>query len=79
MSDDRSFDFRSDNIAGVAPEVLTALTAAAQGSASSYGEDAITKRVEARLAELFDHAVTIFTVATGRNVPTPASVPVKPT
>jgi len=65
MSNERSFDFRSDNVAGVAPEVLTALTAAAQGSASSYGEDAITKRVEAKLAELFAHDVTLFTVATG--------------
>jgi threonine aldolase len=65
MSDERSFDFRSDNVAGVAPKVLTALTAAAQGSASSYGEDAITRRVEAKLAELFAHDVTLFTVATG--------------
>jgi threonine aldolase len=65
MSDQRSFDFRSDNVAGVAPEVLTALYAAAEGSASSYGEDAITRRVEARLAELFAHDVTVFTVATG--------------
>jgi threonine aldolase len=65
MSDERSFDFRSDNVAGVAPEVLTALAAAAQGSASSYGEDAITRRVEAKLAELFAHDVTLFTVATG--------------
>jgi threonine aldolase len=65
MSDERSFDFRSDNVAGVAPEVLTALAAAAQGSASSYGEDVITKRVEAKLAELFAHDVTLFTVATG--------------
>jgi threonine aldolase len=65
MSDERSFDFRSDNVAGVAPQVLTALATAAQGSASSYGEDAITKRVEAKLAELFAHDVTLFTVATG--------------
>jgi threonine aldolase len=65
VSDERSFDFRSDNVAGVAPEVLTALATAAQGSATSYGEDAISKRVEAKLAELFAHDVTLFTVATG--------------
>jgi threonine aldolase len=65
MSDERSFDFRSDNIAGVAPEILTALAAAGRGSDSSYGEDAISKRVGARLAELFAHDVTVFTVATG--------------
>jgi threonine aldolase len=65
MSDQRSFDFRSDNVAGVAPEVLAALVAAAPGSVSSYGEDEITGRVTARLAELFDHEVAFFTVATG--------------
>jgi threonine aldolase len=65
MSNARSFDFRSDNVAGVAPEVLTALAAAAQGSVTSYGEDPITQRVEARLKELFGHDLTLFTVATG--------------
>ena len=65
MSNDRHFDFRSDNVAGIAPEVLTALAAAAQGSATSYGEDPITERVEARLTALFDHDLALFTVATG--------------
>ena len=65
MSDNRSFDFRSDNVAGVAPEVLAAIMAAAQGSATSYGEDDISKRVEARLADLFEHEVAVFSVATG--------------
>ncbi len=65
MSDPRSFDFRSDNVAGVAPELLAALAAAAQGSESSYGDDAITQRVEARLADLFEHEVSFFSVATG--------------
>lgn len=65
MSDNRSFDFRSDNIAGVAPEVLAALTVAAKGSATSYGEDDISKRVAAKLADLFEHEVAIFSVATG--------------
>jgi len=65
MSHDRDFDFRSDNVACVAPEVLTALADAARGSVSSYGEDPITQRVEARLKELFDHELSLFTVATG--------------
>jgi threonine aldolase len=64
-SDGRRFDFRSDNVAGVAPEVLTALAEAARGSVTSYGEDPITKRAEDRLKELFDHDLTLFTVATG--------------
>ncbi|HEX4504884.1 MAG TPA: low specificity L-threonine aldolase [Alphaproteobacteria bacterium] len=64
-SDGRRFDFRSDNVAGVAPEVLAALAEAAKGSVTSYGEDSITRRVEARLKELFGHELTLFTVATG--------------
>jgi len=65
MLNPRDLDFRSDNVAGVAPEVLTALAVAAQGSDSAYGADATTTRLEARLAELFAHDVTVFPVATG--------------
>ncbi len=65
MPGPRSFDFRSDNVAGVAPEILTALTAANEGADSSYGDDAITKRLEARLADLFEHDIVVFPVATG--------------
>jgi threonine aldolase len=65
LSDDRRFDFRSDNVAGVAPEVLGALAEAAKGSASSYGDDAISHRLTARLADLFEHEVAVFPVATG--------------
>jgi threonine aldolase len=65
MSDFRRFDFRSDNIAGVPPEILAALAKANTGAESSYGDDAITKRLEARLADLFEHEVAVFTVATG--------------
>lgn len=60
-----SHDFRSDNVAGAAPQVIDALAAASTGSASPYGEDALTKRVTARLAEIFETQVTVFPVATG--------------
>ncbi|MDB5394934.1 MAG: ltaE [Rhodospirillales bacterium] len=65
MSDPRSLDFRSDNVAGVPPEILAALAAANQGTDSSYGDDAITRRLEAQLADLFEHDVVVFPVATG--------------
>jgi threonine aldolase len=65
MTDQRPFDFRSDNVAGVAPEILAALAEAAKGSDSAYGADEITTRLEARLAELFAHDVAVFPVATG--------------
>jgi threonine aldolase len=65
VSDSRSLDFRSDNVAGAAPEVIQALIDANRGADSSYGDDAVTQRLETRLAELFEHEVAVFTVATG--------------
>jgi threonine aldolase len=65
VPDPRSFDFRSDNVAGFPPEILTALAAANNGTDSSYGEDAVTKRLETRLADMFEHEVAVFPVATG--------------
>jgi threonine aldolase len=58
-------NFRSDNTAGIAPAILEALRAANHGTAPSYGADAITERVERRLAEIFEHEVAVFPVATG--------------
>jgi threonine aldolase len=58
-------NFASDNVTGIAPEILAAIGAANDGAVSSYGDDAVTRRVEARLAEIFEHEVTVFPVATG--------------
>src|SRR5260221_12291481 len=58
-------NFSSDNVAGVSPEILAALAAANAGRQPSYGADPITARVEARLAEIFEHEVAVFPVATG--------------
>jgi threonine aldolase len=58
-------NFRSDNTAGVAPEILDAIAAANGGTAPSYGEDAITRRLKQRFAELFEREVAVFPVATG--------------
>ncbi|MEA2903884.1 MAG: threonine aldolase [Alphaproteobacteria bacterium] len=60
-----AMNFASDNAAGVAPEILAAIAAANEGSALAYGNDAWTTRVEARFAELFEHAVAVFLVPTG--------------
>src|SRR5215470_7129425 len=51
---DRHMNFASDNAAGVAPEILAAIAAANEGSALAYGNDALTRRVEQRFAELFE-------------------------
>src|ERR1700741_4496650 len=58
-------NFSSDNVAGMSPEILAALAAANEGAPSSYGADPLTQRVEARLAEIFEHEVAAFPVATG--------------
>jgi threonine aldolase len=58
-------NFRSDNITGVAPEILAAITAANAGTAPAYGEDAVTQRLAAAFAAVFEHEVTVFPVATG--------------
>jgi threonine aldolase len=58
-------NFTSDNVAGVSPEILAALAAVNQGAEPSYGADSTTERVRQRLAELFEHDVTVFPVMTG--------------
>ncbi len=58
-------NFASDNVTGAAPEILEALARGAGGAATPYGDDAATERLAARLAELLEHPVRVFPVATG--------------
>jgi threonine aldolase len=58
-------NFASDNTAGVAPAILAAIARANDGYALGYGDDAVTARVEQRLAEVFEHEVAVFLVPTG--------------
>lgn len=58
-------NFRSDNVAGVAPAILRAIADANEGTQPSYGADEITARLERRFAELFEREVAVFPVATG--------------
>ncbi|HEY7930083.1 MAG TPA: low specificity L-threonine aldolase [Steroidobacteraceae bacterium] len=58
-------DFRSDNTAGFATEILAALAAASEGPRSSYGEDEQTLRVQAQLQAIFETELAAFLVATG--------------
>ncbi|WP_374651780.1 low specificity L-threonine aldolase [Dongia sp.] len=58
-------NFCSDNVAGVAPEIMAAIQQANQGGMPSYGADAITARVEQRFADLFECKVWAFPVTTG--------------
>lgn len=58
-------NFCSDNTAGAAPEILDAIVAANEGRAMPYGNDDVTRRVEARFAEVFETEVAVLPVATG--------------
>src|ERR1043165_7745727 len=57
--------FASDNTAGIAPEILTAIGKANTGYALGYGNDDWTHRVEAKFAEIFQKEVAVFLVPTG--------------
>jgi threonine aldolase len=58
-------NFCSDNVTGVAPEIMAALIAVNEGAAMPYGNDECTQRLENKFAELFEQDVTVFPVATG--------------
>jgi threonine aldolase len=58
-------DFRSDNVAGAAPDILQAVIDANSGTVTSYGADPYSERVEKRLGEIFEKPVKAFAVATG--------------
>lgn len=58
-------DFRSDNVAGAAPEIMTALMAANSGNVSSYGADPWSIELDAAFSVLFDRECRVFPVSTG--------------
>ncbi len=60
-------NFGSDNSSGVHPSIIEALAKASVGSAPAYGADALTKKVESRLASLFECEVTVLLVRYGHS------------
>ena len=58
-------NFASDNSYGAWPEIVAAVGAAATGAVPSYGDDTLTAKVRARLAELFERELTVFPVISG--------------
>ena len=66
MTSLRPIEFRSDNAAGAAPELVAAIVAANVGSALAYGGDEWTARVQTRAAEVFEYpGVQVFPVGSG--------------
>ncbi|MGA9277250.1 threonine aldolase family protein [Ilumatobacter sp.] len=59
-------EFRSDNAAGVAPEILTAIGDANTGTAIAYGADDLTASLEWLIREVFEHPTArVFPVTSG--------------
>ncbi|MEZ5957223.1 MAG: beta-eliminating lyase-related protein [Hyphomonadaceae bacterium] len=58
-------NFRSDNTAPAAPEIIAAITRVNQGAASAYGEDQWSKALDEKFSALFERDVRVFTVASG--------------
>ena len=58
-------NFASDNTTGAAEEILAAIAAANQGAAMPYGNDDLTRKVEKKIAEVFEAEATVFLLATG--------------
>lgn len=58
-------NFCSDNVAGIAPEILAAISAANTGASASYGADQWTAKLDRHLAEIFERKVTAFPIVTG--------------
>jgi threonine aldolase len=60
-----SLNFRSDNVATIAPEILRALEAVNHGPAASYGDDETSAVLNLKFSDLFETEVTVFPVSTG--------------
>lgn len=58
-------NFRSDNTAPAAPEMLAALSAVNDLPAPAYGEDPWSRKLEETFGALFETQVRVFTVASG--------------
>ncbi|MFN3350045.1 threonine aldolase family protein [Pseudorhodoplanes sp.] len=58
-------NFASDNTAGVAPGIISALARANDRFTLGYGNDTLTQAVETRIGEVFDCDAAVFLVTTG--------------
>lgn len=58
-------NFSSDTAAPAHPAILAALTEANSGAAPSYGADALTAKVKAKLCEVFEADLDMWLVASG--------------
>jgi threonine aldolase len=60
-----SRNFKSDNVSPVCDAIMSAINAANNGTAPSYGGDDLTRKLQTVASEIFGTAVAIFPVTTG--------------
>lgn len=61
-----SIEFRSDNAAGVAPDIMAALEAHNVGSVIAYGDDPVTAELQEHVRSVFEHdSARVFPVTSG--------------
>src|SRR5260370_37972700 len=65
MNTGQVVDFRSDNVAPAAEEVIRALAVIGRDAASSYGEDHETQHLAALFSEVFNQAAVGWPVPAG--------------
>jgi len=58
-------NFRSDNEAPVAPEIMAALSEANRGAAHSYGDDDVTARLRSLFRDIFETEVAVYPLISG--------------
>ena len=59
-------EFRSDNAAGVAPEIVQAVADANVGSVIAYGDDPVTAQLHDVVRDVFEHdTARVFPVTSG--------------
>ena len=56
---------RSDNVAGVSPEIMAAIAAVAEGDMAPYGDDPLTRSLGERFGALFGRPCAVVPVGTG--------------
>src|SRR5260221_9609134 len=60
-----SMIFASDTWAGASEKIVAALAEAAKAGGPAYGADPLTRKVEEKFAEIFEHDVAVFLVGSG--------------
>ena len=65
MTDEIRKNFASDNVSPACPAVMDAMMRANAGNVGSYGDDALSRSLNARFGEVFEADVAVFPIVTG--------------